>query len=49
MNEKLINAKYINLACGSNFIISNEWLNFDYVERDGINKIDLFDLYLFKA
>jgi len=33
--------KYLNLACGNNYIINDEWLNLDYIKKEGVQKIDL--------
>jgi hypothetical protein len=36
--------KKINLGCGSTFIISDEWLNFDYgSSSSGVRKADLLE------
>ena len=43
MKLKKQELKFINLACGENFIVSEEWLNFDFIKRDGVNKINLLE------
>ena len=40
--------KYINLACGSNYVRSNDWINLDFTERDGVQKVNLLNQLKFK-
>lgn len=35
--------KFLNLACGENFIINEKWLNFDFIKRKGVNQINLLE------
>ena len=40
--------KYINLACGSNYVRSNDWINLDFTDRDGVQKVNLLNQLKFK-
>ena len=41
MRYNLNSVKYLNLACGENYINNNQWLNCDFIKNQGVKKIDL--------
>ena len=41
MSYNLNSVKYLNLACGENYINNNQWLNCDFIKNKGVKKIDL--------
>ena len=43
MKSEYKGTKFLNLACGENFIINEKWLNFDFIKREGVNQINLLE------
>lgn len=43
MKENKKFPKYVNLACGNNFVNNSDWLNLDFIEREGVKKTNLLD------